>query len=167
MSTTSILIALGCLAAGLVIGFFLNKATSADEKQKKDLEDQLQKARDELTDYQQQVTAHFLETANHVNELTDKYRDLHEHLSTGAIQLASPEISRRMLNAGDGQFGSDQNILNNLSEMPQPPKDYAPKVPGGVLSETYGLEEETPAQPAQEEGSDEVSDDDDPTLKVG
>ena len=52
----------------------------------------------------------------------------------------------------------------------QPPRDYAPKVPGGILSKGYGLAEteESKDQPdtANTEPSDSIDEDDDPTSKV-
>ena len=59
------------------------------------------------------------------------------------MRLASPEIGRQLLKSG----GSDLSLLdpngNPLVEMDdvEVPRDYAPKVPGGILSEEYGLKD--------------------------
>ena len=92
------------------------------------------------------------------------------------LQLAlldcSPEIGRQLLKSG----GSDLNLTDEdgnpllSAEDVQPPRDYAPKVPGGILSEDYGLaeNEDNKAQPDTESAdlNDNDDDDDDPTSKV-
>jgi hypothetical protein len=60
------------------------------------------------------------------------------------MRLASPEIGRQLLKSG----GSDLSLLdpngNPLVDLEdvEVPRDYAPKVPGGILSEEYGLKDE-------------------------
>lgn len=41
--------------------------------------------------YQEQVEEHFKETAELLNEMTDKYRDVYRHMAQGAQQLTSAE----------------------------------------------------------------------------
>ena len=169
MTSTVLLIALGCLFGGIVIGLLLTRALHPEEKKRKALQEELEKTRQELKDYQHDVTSHFMQTSNHINNLTQNYRELHEHLSHGAMRLASPEISRQMIDAGYGKLTDDSAIDPSLA--PSPPKDYAPKVPGGVLSEDYGLREDDADihnhkdRPSIEGSAEE--DDSDPTLKVG
>ena len=104
--------------------------------------------------------------------MSQSYRQIHEHLATSAIRLASPEIGRQLLKSG----GSELNLTDEdgkpliSAEDVQPPRDYAPKVPGGILSEDYGLgeNEDTKAEldTAAENISDSEDEDDDPTSKV-
>jgi len=138
------------------------------ERARKDLEDKLQQSQDQIKDYQQEVTEHFMKTSELVNNLSHSYRDVHEHLATGAMRLTNTEISRQMIDAG---FGRNENHNVLTSETPEPPKDYAPKVPGGILSEEYGLKDDQSqanktGPSITRETENLIDDDEDPTLKV-
>lgn len=168
MTNSTLLIGLSCLAAGLIIGFIMARTLHPQERARKDLEDKLQESQDQIKDYQQEVTEHFMKTSELVNNLSHSYRDVHEHLATSAMRLTNTEISRQMIDAG---FGRNENHNVLTSETPEPPKDYAPKVPGGILSEEYGLKDDNsqanktgPTITGETESL--VDDDDDPTLKV-
>lgn len=169
MTTPIMLIGLSCLAAGLIIGFLMARTLHPQERERKELEDKLQQSQDKIKDYQQEVTEHFLKTSELVNNLSHSYRDVHEHLATGAMRLTNTEISRQMIDAG---FGRHENANLIAGETPEPPKDYAPKVPGGILSEEYGLKEDTPGlntttiDTAPDTGDALNDDEEDPTLKV-
>lgn len=168
MTTSILIIGLSCLVAGLIIGFIMARTLHPKERARKDLEDKLQKSQDQIKDYQQEVTEHFMKTSELVNNLSHSYRDVHEHLATGAMRLTNTEISRQMIDAGFGRNDND-NVLT--SEAPEPPKDYAPKVPGGILSEGYGLKDdnsqvEKTNPNITEETENLIDDDEDPTLKV-
>ena len=59
------------------------------------------------------------------------------------MRLASPDVARQILKSGGSDFGlldSNGNPLIDLSDV-EVPRDYAPSVPGGILSEDYGLTE--------------------------
>lgn len=169
MTTPTILIGLSCLALGLVIGFILARTLHPKERERKELEDQLKQSQEQTKNYQQEVTEHFLKTSELVNNLSHSYRDVHEHLATGAMRLTNTEISRQMIDAG---FGRHENTNIITEEIPEPPKDYAPKVPGGILSEEYGLKEDTVVPGTTKidtvpDTTDTLADDEeDPTLKV-
>lgn len=138
---TLIMIGVIMLCAGGVIGALISKTYLPPSRQK-DLEQQLQATRNQLELYQQDVAKHFVETAQLVNNLTQTYKDVHDHLSRGAVHLTNAEISKKMLNAGDPTLGFDAK--NPLDEFDfEAPKDWAPKAPGqkGILSEDFGLED--------------------------
>ena len=135
---TIVIISLLMLLIGGIIGLVIGRTSNAPDR-KRELENQLSSAKEELTAYQQSVTKHFLETSEKVTELTQSYRDLHEHLAKGALQLASAEVGKELLTAG-----GTQSTLEELEDTPvEPPKDWAPKTPGshGMLSEEFGLQD--------------------------
>ncbi|MCB1668812.1 MAG: DUF1043 family protein [Porticoccaceae bacterium] len=179
MDISTLFIALAALALGLVIGFLLTRTLHPQEKQRKEVEEQLQQVRQEHKDYQHKVTEHFITTSTLVNDMTESYRGLHEHLAASAMHLTNPEISRQMIEAGYGRISGDiasETLARTVSsEIPSPPKDYAPKVPGGVLSEDYGLEDSSDfppnpkGNPKKDKPAKKLNDElnDDPTLKVG
>ncbi|WIO73751.1 DUF1043 family protein [Porticoccaceae bacterium LTM1] len=176
MTTAIIITALICLAVGAAIGILLTRLSHPEEKQRRELESRLQQAEDELKAYQQEVSTHFIKTASLVNNMTQSYRAVGEHLAASAMHLANPDISRQLLNAGSGSLtGSTAKQASSLTlgdTAPEPPKDYAPKAPGGILSEEYGLKEDygVESRPAYEMANDDLDseddDDQDPTLKA-
>lgn len=127
---------------GGLVGAIISR-TLIPPAQQKELENSLAAARKELDNYHQDVAQHFAETSRLVNNLTQSYKDVHEHLARGAIQLTNPEISKQILAAGDDQLGIEAHDLIS-EEGFHPPKDWAPKPPGraGTLSEEYGLQDE-------------------------
>jgi uncharacterized membrane-anchored protein YhcB (DUF1043 family) len=127
----------------LIVGGFIGALAGRNfmaPAQQKEIEQRLADAKRELETYQQDVAQHFSETAQKVRELTQSYKELHEHLAIGAMQLTSTEIGRQLFAAAD----TDQPT-QILTQAPiEPPRDWAPKIPGshGMLSEEFGLKDE-------------------------
>lgn len=104
----------------------------------KNLENNLQATRDELTQYQQDVASHFAETSQLVHNLTESYKDVHDHLAKGAITLTNAEITEKMIAAGEASLGLEaENALKQ--QRVEQPKDWAPKA--GTLREDYGFDD--------------------------
>jgi len=124
---------------GGLLGAFISRNLFPPEQQKM-LEENLQNTKQELDQYQREVAEHFAETAKLAQNLTQSYKEVHDHLSKGALQLTSPEITQQVLAAGDKSLGiSSPEVLED--QEVEPPRDWAPRVPGqsGTLSEDYGL----------------------------
>lgn len=133
------------LAVGIVLGGLLARSFSSTNQKNRDLNSQLEKSESQLKDYQQEVTDHFAETAKLVNNLTQSYKDVHQHLANNALKLANVDISRQLIsNNIDGEETENKIEENDF----EPPKDWAPKAPGsqGTLSESYGLHDEGQAE---------------------
>ncbi len=127
---------------GGLVGAIISRTLLPPDNQK-NLEQKLQSARDELGRYQEEVTSHFAETSQLVNNLTQSYKEVHGHLAKGAIQLTNAEIGRKILAAGDPSIGIEaKDALEDVNF--EVPKDWAPKTPGqvGTLSEEFGLNED-------------------------
>jgi uncharacterized protein len=109
--------------------------------QAQDLETRLQSAEEQLKVYQQEVSEHFLETSRLVNQLTQSYKEVHEHLADSALKLSNPEISRQLMEAGQGNLLESSPRTYTDADPAEAPKDWAPRQPGdaGQLSEGYGL----------------------------
>ena len=90
------IIAIVALAVGILIGFLMGKSGSS-EAQRKTLEEELNGSRAEMDRYKKEVTSHFEQTASLVNELTDQYRKVHQHLATGAQNLCPDQAAGRSL----------------------------------------------------------------------
>ena len=138
---TLIMVSAIVLCIGGLLGAIISRTLMPPEMQR-DLEQNLQKAKSELDQYQHAVAQHFAETSQLVSNLTQSYKEVHDHLAKGAVQLTNSEISRKILEAGDKSLGlEEKSAINDVNF--EPPKDWAPKVPGqtGTLSEEFGLEE--------------------------
>lgn len=124
---------------GGLLGAFISRTMFPPEQQKM-LEESLSSSRKELDQYQREVAQHFADTAKLVQNLTQGYKEVHDHLANGALQLTNSEITQQILEAGDKSLGIDSPESLNEQHV-EAPRDWAPKVPGqtGTLSEEYGL----------------------------
>lgn len=128
------------LCIGGLLGAIISRTLLPPERQK-ELETRLEDSRNELDQYQQDVAKHFADTSRLVTNLTNAYKEVHDHLSKGAVELTNSEISKRVLASGEESLGIDsKGALEQVSF--EAPKDWAPKSPGqkGTLSEEFGLE---------------------------
>jgi len=129
-----------CLAAGLVAGLLIGKKVQAGSPARlTELEAQMQELQRHHADYREHVSEHFNTTAELVQQMTESYRDVYQHLATGAQQLCTEDVASKLLPASEqAVFAGDQEKDDSL----EPPKDYAPKKsPGpGALSEEFGLD---------------------------
>ncbi len=116
--------------------------------EQKSLENELDTTKEELSNYQHEVAEHFIATSKLINELTQSYKNVHEHLASGAVDLTNPDISKQLLDAGEGTLHIDMSEPA-AEDVIEPPKDWAPKAPGdsGTLSEEFGLKEATSTEP--------------------
>jgi uncharacterized membrane-anchored protein YhcB (DUF1043 family) len=82
-------------AVGGSAGFFI--ARQIKDKRTLELEKQLEATQSKLTQYQDDVNNHFLKTSLLFNKLTDNYREVYEHLATGAQKLCNDKPLTRAL----------------------------------------------------------------------
>ena len=74
-------------AIGGGTGFYI--ARQIKDKYTLGLEKQLEATQNQLSEYQGEVNRHFLKTSLLFNKLTDNYREVYEHLATGAQKLCN------------------------------------------------------------------------------
>ncbi len=169
---TSILIAAAFFLIGAAVGHLFSKQVDQGDKSVRDLEKKLEKSEQKLKHYQQEVTEHFVAVSHLTSNVAQSYKQIHEHLASSAIRLASPEVGRQLLKSG----GNDLNMLDTNGkplvdiEDIEAPRDYAPSVPGGILSEGYGLSENDQAMEQSESAANTIAADEeeaDPTQSVG
>ena len=86
-------------AIGGGAGFFI--ARQIKDKRTLELEQQLQATQSKLTEYQDEVNRHFLKSSLLFNKLTDNYREVYEHLATGAQKLCKEKPIPTALNLLD------------------------------------------------------------------
>lgn len=136
-----IAIALGASVVGLFAGYLIAQRTAPSQQSQNQLQSHLQDLQQQQENYQHEVTEHFVETANLLNQLTNSYTDVHNHLAKGAQLLAGENASDSLQALPDNKDLSKRKKLdeNNMS----PPLDYAPKrAPNapGMLNEEFGLD---------------------------
>jgi uncharacterized membrane-anchored protein YhcB (DUF1043 family) len=132
-----------CLLAGAGLGVLIAFIFRA-KILRHDLEQRLHEAEGSLQGYQRDVAEHFAQTSQLVNNLTHAYREVHEHLASGALKLATPAISRQILDSANTNLGGDTKAYVTEQRI-EPPRDWAPKAPGakGSLSEDYDLRDDS------------------------
>jgi uncharacterized membrane-anchored protein YhcB (DUF1043 family) len=170
---TSILIAAAFFLIGTAVGRFFSKKVDQGDKSVRDIEKKLEQSEQKLKRYQQEVTEHFVAVSHLTTNVAQTYKQIHEHLATSAIRLASPEVGRQLLKSGGGDLNmldSNGNPLVDMDDI-EVPRDYAPSVPGGILSEGYGLAENDQSKEQPDSAANSVDPDDeeeaDPTQSVG
>ena len=138
--TVLIIAALAFVAGAAAVLLFVRQSEK-DAADTDDLQKKLLKSDQQLKRYQQEVSEHFITVSHLTTNIAQSYRQIHEHLASSAIRLASPEIGRQLLKSGGSEISlldAEGNPLISMEDV-EVPRDYAPKVPGGVLSEAYGL----------------------------
>ena len=150
------LTAIACLVVGVVIGVVFSSRLNSSASRVLELENQIRDIKDNHLTYKDNVSEHFSLTADLVQHMTESYRDVYQHLASGAQDLCSNEVASKLLPAGsDAVFDSNED--SETTGGLNPPKDYAAKqYPSqkGALSEEFGInksisrnEEEPPNTP--------------------
>lgn len=152
--STLVFTSLISLAAGAGLGAFLLYLFRA-QVYSRELEERLHEAENSLQSYQRDVVDHFAQTSQLVNNLTQSYRDVHEHLANSALKLATPAISRQILDSANGNLTSGDKTYISEQRV-EAPRDWAPKKTGkpGTQSDDFGLhddhhEDDSPARPIE------------------
>lgn len=131
---------------GFLLGIVLHRSAGGAAGKVRELNKALAEAEEKNGQYQHHVAEHFSQTAVMLNDLTEKYKDIHQHLATGADQLCRNDDGQSLLSnapiagaAAEATTGQSAQTREHL----QPPLDYAPKSEAdnvGTLAEDYGLE---------------------------
>ena len=77
---------------GFAAGFYFSRLNDENKKKCEALENKLNDAQSEMTGYKQNVTDHFVKTSNLINNMTDSYRAIYDHMSDGAKSLCSESM---------------------------------------------------------------------------
>lgn len=141
--------------AGAGIGALLYKVLRSDEARVKALETKLQELSEEHENYKSSVHSHFNGTARLLNEMTDSYRNVYQHLAKGAQNLCPDYISSQLSleNLGGTALPESSPELPagekaDPEPEPVPPLDYAARDAAeadkgtdrkGALDEDYGI----------------------------
>ena len=138
------LIGIACLALGVVAGVAFASRMNNSPSRINELENQIRSLEESHDQYKGDVSDHFSMTAELVQQMTESYRDVYQHLAMGAQDLCSGEVAEKLLPAG-----SDAVFENSIEENSGfgAPKDYAAKQKPdqkGALAEDFGLGKSNP-----------------------
>lgn len=129
-----------CLAIGVAAGLLIARQRQLGGPVKvSELETQIENLQRTQTEYREQVSEHFNTSAELVQQMTESYRDVYQHLAAGAQSLCTEDVASKLLPASDPDLFPE----GRTGEQLEPPKDYAPRrdpSQTGALSEEFGLE---------------------------
>ena len=115
MSETMMIVlgAVGFLAIGAGLGYWLAQLRTRGETARAD------EVRQEFEEYQRKVTRHFGQTAEHFRAIGREYRDLYEHMASGADSLCDRDAAEVKLSF------APKAILESIAE--EQPESLAPR----------------------------------------
>ena len=142
-------IAIAALIVGALLGFLFGRNGSNGSREVR-LAEELDRTQLELAKYRDDVNEHFSVTADLVNDLTNQYQRVHQHLASSAAVLCRDE---KLVESLQRQAGLEQRKKSTDEEPATPPEashsmplDYAPQREAdepGTLSDRFGLKSES------------------------
>lgn len=130
------------LLLGAVLGWVLAKLLDREQRSGRDAERRLEQANANLASYRREVSNHYVKTAQLVDELTESYRQLHNHLAHGSATLLDVR-GRPLMKTIPSREQIEAISQPAAPILVSPPLDYAPKSTPqekGMLDEAFGLE---------------------------
>ena len=137
------------VAAGLLIGIWLGRASSSA----KQLGEELKQTKDELDAYRGKVTQHFVRTAELVDVLAANSRDIYQHLASGSQELCNSDavrLSDTVLKSLPDTAGEEAKQTVEIKAAVQEPLAEAVKGDGEGHQEAT-VQQDEPAQSAEKQ----------------
>jgi len=143
-------------------GFFISRQIK--DKRTLELEEKLESARNELAGYRGDVNQHFLKTSLLLGKLTNNYREVYEHLATGAQKLCNEKPNTPKLDLPDNNILTS---IENIEDIPaielaaetmvEPPNVNEANVDEAIVNEPNILEPETETIKETQQETDEAA----------
>ena len=109
---------------GIGLGSIVTYTLASRSSRKKNLQAELDQLAERFTEYREQVGQHFMQTSNLVQEMTQSYRAVYEHLASGAYHLCGEEADTPSLGhepaaatADDMAAAEDNADYDELEEL--------------------------------------------------
>ena len=127
------------LLIGFSLGLIFSRLIPAGQEEKKELEQTLKEKEAELAKYKEDVSTHFSKTADLVNNLTDSYKSVHQHLASGVQALCTDETEGKLVYKPSHKLEAktenpditettaadiETETINTISGDFEPPHDY-------------------------------------------
>jgi hypothetical protein len=128
MITWVLYLCIGVIIGGMA-GFYFAKLDDFSRKQKQELEEKLHQSERELVEYKDQVTTHFKETAILVNNMTESYQKVHEHLAQGSVELCNNAVEVNKLTVSSNQLlsSTSPDAISDVEKTTSLTESEAPK----------------------------------------
>lgn len=104
-------------ALGLVLGCIASYLLISRHDRTRELEAELGDLREKFADYRVQVTGHFMHTSELVQEMTQSYRAVYEHLAAGAQQLCGNDLDAAQIELSDKSQLTDASQNTDTAEI--------------------------------------------------
>jgi len=153
-------------AMGGAAGYFI--ARQFKDKRTLELEEKLEATRNELSQYQGDVNQHFLKTSLLLTKLTNNYREVYEHLATGAQKLCNNKPGTPKLDLPDTKIlptaeipESEQPALEQvenptLEVQPDIARAAEPAIESAEHAQTDKAEDSNKETPSPEKQADSM-----------
>lgn len=105
------------LVAGALIGVLAYRLFSPSVKQSTKVKSELDAAREELTSYKTSVNQHFDKTSELVNEMTQNYVKVYQHLAEGAQTLGDSKTFTNLLEQHQGRVSIAVDAETNAPDQ--------------------------------------------------
>ncbi|MCZ4304819.1 DUF1043 family protein [Zoogloeaceae bacterium G21618-S1] len=100
----------------LVLGFMLGRIFSGNKSRMVELQMELDRKQTELTDYKQDVEAHFDKTASLFVSMAGSYKDLFDHLSSGSERISAGPARKRFRERVDAMLLGEAADARQLTD---------------------------------------------------
>jgi len=144
MITWVIFLAIGILI-GVAAGLYFSRLDDAAKRTQDTLSKQLEQKDSELAEYKEQVKSHFVTTSDLINNMTESYRAVHDHLSNGVSDLCKEGPSMLSVSFEDSKIlGEDatEADVESKSEASDP-------VDNEIMAETADNTDTSDSSPVQ------------------
>lgn len=145
------LFSVGTLVGGAIIGAILYRNLAPTRKETANLKQELEQAQQEMVSYKASVDDHFNKTSGLVNQLTQDYVKVYQHLAEGAQSLGNSQDFGNRLEQHQGKVlisMDDETAVNDTIVSDQPATEQAEETPRDFTpqQDEETLPEESPAQ---------------------
>lgn len=130
---------------GGAVGFLLSYLLGVRDRHAAKLEDELAHLKADFSDYRGKVDAHFVETSELFQDMTERYRAVYEHLATGARSLCSEGLRTQRLDVPESR-----PLIEPAAEQPEAESEPAPAKPQGAAPAPTAAEQQWPMPEAVE-----------------
>jgi uncharacterized membrane-anchored protein YhcB (DUF1043 family) len=96
---------------GIGLGSIVTYTLASRGSHNKNLQAELDQLAERFTEYREQVAQHFMQTSNLVQEMTQSYRAVYEHLASGAYRLCGEDTETPSLRHEPGTASDDDMSL--------------------------------------------------------
>lgn len=153
------------LGIGVLAGMLLGGLLVALLERKKSGGRSVEELQQELDDYKEEVGKHFATTSELFRDMTEKYRDVYNHLATGSQELCEDAMDHARLEFTQAKKIEDDGVTEQPAE-PEEPSNASPEA-DKASQKAPEKADNAESEEASESGSDDHADKrDDPPLGV-